>query len=111
MDKRGERGSEGLGRSGKAKEGKRRGAAGGFWRRLGGLVGAMRNPEVPWTSKVFAIASFVYLVVPVDLIPDVIPFLGWSDDAGIVLAAVAKLAFDLRRIRERGKTLRVDDGE
>lgn len=55
----------------------------------------------------FAI-GVAYLVSPIDIVPDVIPFAGWIDDI-MVLMAVARLArFDLERYRrwkaETGKT-------
>jgi uncharacterized membrane protein YkvA (DUF1232 family) len=52
---------------------------------------AARDPRVPWYAKLVAAAVAAYALSPVDLIPDVIPILGYLDDLlivplGIVLA-------------------------
>lgn len=52
---------------------------------------------------------FVYIVSPVDIIPDFIPFAGWLDDLVVVplgLALVRKITpgFDVLEKRERAQT-------
>ena len=44
------------------------------------------DPLLPTPAKIALVAAVAYLVSPVDLIPDFIPFLGYLDD--ILLAAV-----------------------
>lgn len=53
---------------------------------------AMRDPRVPWVGKLVAACAVGYLLSPVQLIPDWIPVLGFSDN----VAVLAGLAF-LRR--------------
>jgi uncharacterized membrane protein YkvA (DUF1232 family) len=45
---------------------------------------ASRDPRVPWTAKLVAIAVAGYALSPIDLIPDFIPVLGILDDLIIV---------------------------
>jgi uncharacterized membrane protein YkvA (DUF1232 family) len=45
---------------------------------------ASRDPRVPWTVKLLAIAVAAYALSPIDLIPDFIPVLGVLDDLIIV---------------------------
>lgn len=45
---------------------------------------ASRDPRVPWTVKLLAIAVAGYALSPIDLIPDFIPVLGYLDDLVIV---------------------------
>jgi uncharacterized membrane protein YkvA (DUF1232 family) len=45
---------------------------------------ASRDPRVPWTVKLLAIAVAGYALSPIDLIPDFIPILGVLDDLIIV---------------------------
>ncbi|MEA2819485.1 MAG: hypothetical protein QOJ86_1489 [Bradyrhizobium sp.] len=45
---------------------------------------ASRDPRLPWTVKIFAIAVTGYALSPIDLIPDFIPVLGYLDDLIIV---------------------------
>lgn len=55
---------------------------------LGRLV---RDPRVPARSKVLAGAALAYVASPVDLVPDVIPVLGRSDDVFVAIFAVHHL--------------------
>jgi len=47
------------------------------------------DPATPRRVKLTLLAALAYFVAPVDLIPDVLPLLGFSDDAGVLLAAIA----------------------
>jgi uncharacterized membrane protein YkvA (DUF1232 family) len=59
------------------------------------MVWAMlRNPAAPGIAKLVALLSVVYIISPVDLVPDVIPILGWIDD-GVISILLFKLAFKL----------------
>ena len=50
------------------------------------LISLAADRDVPTAAKVVLAAMAVYLVSPIDLIPDFIPFLGYLDD--VILAAV-----------------------
>jgi len=45
---------------------------------------AAGDPRVPWFAKTAAIAVAAYALSPIDLIPDVVPVLGYVDDLVIV---------------------------
>jgi uncharacterized membrane protein YkvA (DUF1232 family) len=45
---------------------------------------AYRDPRVPWYARLFAAAVVAYAFSPIDLIPDVIPVLGYLDDLILV---------------------------
>jgi uncharacterized membrane protein YkvA (DUF1232 family) len=45
---------------------------------------AARDPRVPWYAKVLAMAVAAYALSPIDLIPDIVPVLGYLDDLVIV---------------------------
>ncbi len=49
------------------------------------------DPTVPRGVRIWLIALLVYLVLPIDLIPDFIPVLGYADDA-IIVAIVLRFA-------------------
>jgi uncharacterized membrane protein YkvA (DUF1232 family) len=44
------------------------------------------DPVLPRAAKVALVAAAFYLASPIDLVPDVVPFLGYLDD--VLLAAV-----------------------
>jgi uncharacterized membrane protein YkvA (DUF1232 family) len=67
-----------------------------FLRLLGGLVTDMR---VSLTDKLLVAGALAYILLPLDFIPDFIPFLGEVDD-------VFLLVFALRRLLENaGRTV------
>jgi uncharacterized membrane protein YkvA (DUF1232 family) len=41
--------------------------------------------HIPWKSLLIILAAIIYFVNPIDLIPDVVPLLGLTDDVGILL--------------------------
>ena len=45
---------------------------------------AARDPRVPWYAKALAMAVAAYALSPIDLIPDIVPVLGYLDDLVIV---------------------------
>lgn len=56
------------------------------------LVWAMlRDPRTPGAAKLTALLAVLYVLSPVDLIPDVVPLLGWLDD-GVVAMLLLRLA-------------------
>lgn len=56
------------------------------------LFYVMKSPDVPIKEKALIIGALGYLILPVDLIPDAIPLLGFTDD-------LAALAFVVNQVR------------
>lgn len=54
----------------------------------------LRNPNAPLAAKVVAVAAALYLFSPLDIVTDLIPILGWIDDA-IIVSALLSLAYRL----------------
>ena len=52
------------------------------------IASLLADRQVPMAAKVALAAVAVYLVSPLDLIPDFIPFLGYLDDALLVAVVV-----------------------
>jgi uncharacterized membrane protein YkvA (DUF1232 family) len=59
-----------------------------------------RDPSASTLGKLVIVLALVYVVVPVDLIPDV-PVVGWLDDLGVMGLATAWLARVVSRYRTR----------
>jgi uncharacterized membrane protein YkvA (DUF1232 family) len=72
-----------------------------IWNDVSVLWAMIKDPTAAWSSKAIAIGALLYLVSPLDAIPDFLPLLGLSDDAGVILAAVASLAVALARCQNR----------
>ena len=58
-------------------------------RRPRALFRFLNDPHAPKLPQLIALATLAYLVFPLDLIPDVIPIVGWLDDLGLVTFAIA----------------------
>ena len=59
------------------------------------IIPGTRQPlksQAKWKQIIIVLLAFIYVVSPLDLIPDFIPVIGWLDDLG-VLAWVAKQVF------------------
>ena len=56
------------------------------------LYYAMQRPDTPAWAKTVIIGALVYFISPVDAIPDVIPLAGYTDDAGVLAAAISTVA-------------------
>ncbi|MEX1249192.1 MAG: DUF1232 domain-containing protein [Acidimicrobiia bacterium] len=53
------------------------------------LVGRLlADPRVPRRSKIALGAAAAYVASPIDLIPDIIPVVGWADDILFLLMAI-----------------------
>ena len=50
---------------------------------------AYRDPRVSWYARVFAAVVVGYAFSPIDLIPDVVPVLGYVDDLIVVPLGIA----------------------
>src|SRR5580658_4522111 len=72
-----------------------------FWRKLRGLAARLPFAEdliaahycafdrqTPLHVKAVLVGAVAYFVLPTDFIPDVLPIIGYSDDAAVLAAAV-----------------------
>ena len=71
----------------------------GFWKKVGSLgkkvlkpaltlYYVMKSPDVPFTIKTTIAGALGYLILPLDLIPDVVTVAGYTDDAAALLAVL-----------------------
>ena len=51
----------------------------------------MADPRVPGTEKALVGAAVLYAIIPLDLIPDMIPFVGQIDDAYLIAVTLVRL--------------------
>lgn len=62
----------------------------GKMRRTAGLLLRLyRHPKTPFISKLLPWLALLYLIMPIDLLPDPAPLLGMIDDIAVILAFVA----------------------
>lgn len=81
----------------------------GFWAKLRRTVGKVPftadalaayycalDPRTPLHVKGVLMAALAYFVMPVDLVPDFVAGLGYTDDAAVMLTAVQMLSSHIR---------------
>jgi len=77
-----------------------------MWRDLSALLRLLRAwknktyTKLPKKTIIMAIAALIYFVDPFDLIPDVIPMIGYIDDAAVMGLVVAAIRDDLEKFQE-----------
>jgi uncharacterized membrane protein YkvA (DUF1232 family) len=55
-----------------------------------------RDPTTPTAAKGMVMAALAYFVLPTDAIPDVLPVLGFTDDAAVIAALIAIVGKNLK---------------
>ena len=51
----------------------------------------LKDPRVPMAEKALFVGAIVYVISPIDLIPDVLPFIGQVDDIYVVTLVLMRL--------------------
>ncbi len=59
-----------------------------------------RDPAASLVGKLLVMLALVYVISPIDAIPDVVPLVGWLDDIGVMSLAVAWMWKVVGRYRE-----------
>jgi uncharacterized membrane protein YkvA (DUF1232 family) len=55
------------------------------------LFGLMTDPRVAAVDKMLVVGAVAYIITPIDLIPDFIPFIGEVDDVYLLVIALQRL--------------------
>ena len=50
--------------------------------------------KAPWKRAIITLLALLYIISPLDLIPDVIPMIGWLDDLGVLAWAARQVFFN-----------------
>jgi len=81
----------------------------GFWEKLKRVAGRLPfleelvaayicavDPKTPLQVKAVLMAALAYFVLPADLVPDILPAIGFTDDAAVFAALVGILGKTLK---------------
>jgi uncharacterized membrane protein YkvA (DUF1232 family) len=58
-------------------------------KRPGAIWRYLRNPDAPKAPKLFLLFAVLYVLMPLDLIPDMAPIITWLDDIGVATMALS----------------------
>lgn len=56
------------------------------------LYYAAQSPQTPTWAKTTIYGALGYFILPIDLIPDLIPVVGYTDDLGVLIVAIAAVS-------------------
>lgn len=56
------------------------------------LYYAAESPETPVRAKSVIYGALAYFIIPLDILPDLLPGVGYADDLTVLLAAIAIVA-------------------
>lgn len=63
-----------------------------------------QNPNVPMKIRAAIIAPLGYFISPIDLMPDITPFVGFTDDAAVIAGAMLIAQFYINdEVRQKAK--------
>lgn len=60
--------------------------------------------DVPWKTILLIVAAVIYFVNPLDLVPDIIPLTGLTDDFAVLLWVYNSVSNEVEKFREWEKT-------
>ena len=59
------------------------------------LYYAMQSPQTPKWAKGVILGALGYFILPIDLVPDLVPVAGFTDDLAVLTAALATVAINI----------------
>lgn len=59
------------------------------------LYYALQDPAMPMKSKAIIYGALGYFILPIDVIPDIVPVVGFTDDLAVLAAAIAAVAINV----------------
>ncbi len=69
------------------------------------------DPATPFRVRAILVAALAYFIMPIDAIPDVLPLLGFADDAAMLTAAITQVASSITDIhRQKAREILRGDG-
>jgi uncharacterized membrane protein YkvA (DUF1232 family) len=63
------------------------------------LFNMIIDPKSAWISKILGIVSIVYLLLPADIVPDIVPVVGFLDDTAMFLMTIKVFMNQLKKYR------------
>jgi uncharacterized membrane protein YkvA (DUF1232 family) len=64
------------------------------------LFYAIMDSDTPTKAKLIIAGALGYFISPIDLIPDFIPFVGYTDDLAVLVGAIMTVATNIKDIHK-----------
>jgi uncharacterized membrane protein YkvA (DUF1232 family) len=73
------------------------------------LFYAIMDSDTPTKAKLIIAGALGYFISPIDLIPDFIPFIGYTDDLAVLAAAVVTVASHVKETHKEMAATRLKE--
>ena len=73
------------------------------------LYYAAKDEETPEWARVVAFSALAYFVMPIDVIPDFLPVVGFSDDLSVLAGAIITVAMHIKRKHRKQADEKMDE--
>ena len=93
-----------------------------FWRKLHRYAAAIPfaedllaayycafDRETPHSVRAVLVGTLAYFVVPIDAVPDILPALGFTDDAAVLAGAIKFVAGHIKPVHREAARTKLDD--
>ena len=93
-----------------------------FWRKLGRYAAVIPfaedllaayycafDRETPHSVRAVLVGTLAYFVVPIDAVPDILPALGFTDDAAVLAGAIKFVARHIKPVHREAARAKLDD--
>lgn len=67
------------------------------------------DDDTPMWAKGTIVAALGYFISPVDAVPDILPVVGYTDDLGVLVAALATVGASIKKAHKKAAKQKVDD--
>jgi len=65
------------------------------------IVGMFKDPRTPLRDKLLMIGGVVYFLSPIDIVPDFLLLLGYTDDLAVLVGTYTLFRRSMKRYRAR----------
>jgi len=68
------------------------------------LYYALESPRTPMKAKLQICGALGYLILPIDIVPDLLPVVGFTDDLGALMLAIGAVAMSIdQEVKQKAK--------
>ena len=67
------------------------------------------DDDTPMWAKATIVGALGYFISPVDAVPDILPVVGYTDDLGVLVAALATVGASIKKAHIEAAEQKVDD--
>ena len=63
-------------------------------------IATSKYKNISGKTKLLLIGTVLYVISPIDAIPDIIPFAGWIDDMGVISYTIGALKEEIKKYKD-----------